>query len=747
MIAKYALTLDDYLEAQRAYRLRMSRKRRLFRNLAGLALLTAILGTYVRLSGYGWLGNTLYLVAAFLLIEQAVLWRVRSASVYRATASLREPVELTIEESNLICKTSAGAEEIRWANIVACHETKNLFLLQLDTKALLTVPKRAFSAGGLLLFKELRQKELVVRTTRENPDSFLLKFAVAWGFLALAVMTLCIGYVHTFLMRLPRAPQPAQRSGSKIEPATKPAPALPEELRGRGAVYLVPLGTIKSIAVPALIEDVRRRYGTALQVLLPVSPSEWARNAARKQFVAEDLVTVMKLAYPKLAADPEAVLIGLTDEDMYISGIRWHYAFSYREEERFAIISSAHLSEGEDEKPVSREVLHKRIRRMLLRDIGVLYYRLQLSNDYNSVLYEDIEDASELDDLGDGYLTTDASVRADLHIHNGDPCFILRHYTEPERDHPILGTVSDCSGYYKDANLDTVQIDLRYGLLLDQRTDFLIPDRVPLELTRVLRTQDSRDRAFGVGGNHNLNMFLVGDKWPFTWIDLILESGGRSHFRRFNWGFGYWDARYTNRDAERNEFSGSTIQWAWPGWRLNNGGEVYEFPDGGRADRPEQAALVAIKGYDGSRLTLPRDAAGNLLRAHSPSGNELIFKYDSDNRVIEVDRNNGGTFQYSYDATGHLSQVTDMDHRVTSYGYDEFGRINRIAQNGMTICTLRFGAKDRVASETLADGRTYYFHYSVFNDEAAAVNIIDSAGPTRQVGLSSVDYSVDTIRQ
>jgi YD repeat-containing protein len=723
----------------------MSRKRRLFRNLSGVALLTFILGVYVHLSGFGLLGIALYLGAVFLVVERTVLWRLRSANVYRSTARLRESVGLTIEESNLVRKTSAGAEEIRWANIAACHETKNLFLLQLDTEELLTLPKRAFSPGDQLRFKELRERELIVKTTRENPDSLLLKFAVAWGLVALLVMALCIGYLHTFLTRLPRPPQ-AALPPKPSETETKSSAARPDQLRGRGTVYLVPLGAVKSVALPALIEDIRKRYSLPLQLLPPVSPSAWARNSVRKQFVAEDLLTAMKLANPKPAADPEAMLIGLTDEDTYISGIDWQYAYSYRDEERFAIVSTAHLSEGEDDKPVPQDVLQKRVRKMLLQEIGVLYYRLQPNYDYGSIMNEDIEEASDLDDLSDEYLESDALVRADLHNKSGDPCFIVRHYTEPEREHPALGTLGGCSGYYKDRSLETVQIDLRYGLLLDQRTDFLVSDKIPLELTRVLRTQDSVDRAFGVGGNHSLNVFLVGDKWPFTWIDLIFEHGGRSHFQRSNWGVGYWDALYTNRDVAGSAFSGSTIQWAWPGWKIKRGATTYEFPDGGRADRPEQAALMAIQEHGGIRLTLTRDAAGNLLAAHSPTGKELAFQYDSRNRVIEVSQKGGGTFKYSYDSKGHLSQVTDADDRVTNYRQDEFGRISRIEQDGKTLCTLSYGGKDRVQSETMADGRTYVFRYIQGSDgRVAGVKITDTAGPTRQVRMSSVDYSIETV--
>jgi YD repeat-containing protein len=721
----------------------------LFRNFYGLSCLAAILGIYVRLSGFSRSGDVLLLIACVLLLERALLWRLRAASVYRSNATIREPVELKIEESNLVRTSAAGSEEIRWANIWACHETKNLFLLQLSSDNVEVLPKRAFSPGDIFRFQELRQKELIVKTTRENPDVVLLRFVVSWGLIAIAGMALFIGYVHNFLTQLPRTPQAGGPPvpGSQYQTVAKSEPARAADLHGRGSVYVVPLGPIKSVAVPPMLAELRNRYGLQLQLLPMIPLPPWAENTPRKQFVAEDLITAMKLAYPKLEADPLAIVIGLTDADMYISQLSWYYAFSFREEERFAVVSIAHLSESEDNKQVGADVLQKRLRKVLIRDIGILYYRLQPSHDYSSVLYRNIDEATDLDDVGDDYLESDVIVRANLHVEDGDPCFIVRHYAATERDRPDLGVVDGCNGYYKELDLETVQVDLRYGLLLDQRTDFWIADKnIPLELTRVLRTQDSRSRAFGIGGNHNLNVFLVGDKWPFTWIDLVLEHGGRAHFRRSNWGFGYWDARYTNRDANGSKFAGSTIDWAWPGWTLKNSGMTYEFPDPDGSSRPEQAALVGIKAYNGNRLALVRDPAGNLLRARLPDQSELAFTYDSANRVIAIYKRSGGHFEYSYDSQGHLARVKDADQRVTEYGYDESGRMNRIVQNGKEVCTLKYDGSDRVKVETLGTGRTYLFEYSLDNrGQISRVDITDSNGLVRRVRISDVEYTFDEL--
>ena len=306
VIVQYALSLDEYLESQHAFRMRMANDRLLFRNLYGLACLATLLGINSRLSGSTLLGHVLFIVAAGLLLERAILWRLRAGARYRNISALREPIGLRIEESNLIRTSSTGTEEIRWANILACHETCKVFLLRLGPEQLLTVPKRAFSPGDLFHFKELRHKELIVRTTCQNSDIILLKFAVSWALIALAVISLFIGYVHNFLTQIPGARRTAISSGANIPMAEKSPPATREELLGRGMMYLVPLGNVRNVSIPTLIEDFRKRYGLELRQLPSISPPSWAWNPARHQHAAEDLITAMKLAYPKLAVDPRA---------------------------------------------------------------------------------------------------------------------------------------------------------------------------------------------------------------------------------------------------------------------------------------------------------------------------------------------------------------------------------------------------------------------------------------------------------
>jgi predicted Zn-dependent protease len=450
VILKYALTSEEYVESRRAYRIWMARRRLLFRNLYVLAALSIVAATRLLFSGTKWWALLLYIAGLGLILERALLWRLRAERSPRGPVQSGEPIELGADGDSVGWNSPSGRGDVRWANIEGCHETRNLVLLQIPSGDALAIPKRAFSPGEYSRFKELLRKELIVKITRESSDALLLKFVVTWGVVAIFVMALGVGYLHNFLMRLPRAPQPnRQGRATTINRPDKSPTASPGQLRGRGSVYLVPVGPTKSgSSLATLVKDYSRKYKTSIALLPSIPLPRWGENAARKQYVAEDLITAMQAGYPKLAAAPEAILIGVTDADMYISALKWDYAFSYRDEERFAIISTAHLAEDEDGKTQGDDVMERRLRKVLARDVGSLHFRLQPSQDFRSIMYESLGDAAELDDLGDDYLESDVEVRADLHVEQGDPCFVLREYTQPERAHPEHGAVRNHAGRF-----------------------------------------------------------------------------------------------------------------------------------------------------------------------------------------------------------------------------------------------------------------------------------------------------------
>lgn len=172
-----------------------------------------------------------------------------------------------------------------------------------------------------------------------------------------------------------------------------------KSLKGEGRIYFVPLGDFPPDKVQGLRTYYRQKYGLSIETLARLPLEASAFNTERQQLIAEEIVALMKRARPELVADPDAILIGLTGEDMYIDHYDWQFTFSWRQQGRYAVVSDARMSPGR----ASEELSESRLRKMTTKNIGILYYRLAQSNDPRSVLYKGIDGLRELDRMGEDF--------------------------------------------------------------------------------------------------------------------------------------------------------------------------------------------------------------------------------------------------------------------------------------------------------------------------------------------------------
>jgi predicted Zn-dependent protease len=199
----------------------------------------------------------------------------------------------------------------------------------------------------------------------------------------IAILTLCLLSITGCIAR--RAYVPVSR----------------EELKGSGKIYFVPLGDFSTSAVQDLVNYYKNKYGIAIETLPSVPLEPAAIDTDRHQLVAEAAVDGMNRANPNLVNDPAAILIGLTRADMYIAQYDWRFTFSWRQERKYAVVSDARMSLGA--KAVPAEKLASRLRKMVTKNIGVLYFHLPQSNDPRSVLYKNVGGISELDYMGEEF--------------------------------------------------------------------------------------------------------------------------------------------------------------------------------------------------------------------------------------------------------------------------------------------------------------------------------------------------------
>jgi len=158
------------------------------------------------------------------------------------------------------------------------------------------------------------------------------------------------------------------------------------------AVYLAPIGDFPREEADALVAHYLEKFNLTIEVLPSVPVPDWAVDAGRGQLIAERLIDAIA-ANEVVAEDPEAVVIGLTNVDMYIAAKDWNYAYGLRSRGTFAVVSSARMGDGFADG--ARQ--HQRLRKMVTKNIGILYYGLGVSDDPRSVLYRDILGPQDLD--------------------------------------------------------------------------------------------------------------------------------------------------------------------------------------------------------------------------------------------------------------------------------------------------------------------------------------------------------------
>jgi Zn-dependent protease with chaperone function/predicted Zn-dependent protease len=177
----------------------------------------------------------------------------------------------------------------------------------------------------------------------------------------------------------------------------------PRTLGGVGRVYFVPVGEFPAASVEHLLAYYREKYGLVIEALAAVPLEAAAVDLLRQQLVAEELVALVKRHHPGLAEDPEAILIGLTSYDMYIREYTWQFAFAWRQDGRFAAISSARMDPENFGDPPDPDLLHIRLRKVVTKTIGILHYRLPQRSDRRSVMYGPILGLDDLDSVGEEF--------------------------------------------------------------------------------------------------------------------------------------------------------------------------------------------------------------------------------------------------------------------------------------------------------------------------------------------------------
>jgi RHS repeat-associated protein len=301
------------------------------------------------------------------------------------------------------------------------------------------------------------------------------------------------------------------------------------------------------------------------------------------------------------------------------------------------------------------------------------------------------------------------------------------------------GPVCDCGGS------DGDPVNLSTGLFVLNSTDLVLPDTLPLSITRTYRPGDSGSYSFGIGATCQFDVSLF-DAMPggqrYIEVYLILPDGGRIRYDRISPGTSFIDAVFENATAP-TRFYKSHISWNGTGWDLTlKDGTVLSFPDAFNNQQYRTGLVKGIRDRYGNRLLLNRDGNTNLTRLTSLNGRWIDFTYDGSYRITQARDNSGRAVNYTYDASGRLWKVTDPAGGVTEYTYDSSHRMLTIKDaRGIVYLTNQYDSNGRVIQQTQADNTTYQFAYTLDgNGKVTQTDVTDPRGNHRIATFNSSGY-------
>lgn len=172
---------------------------------------------------------------------------------------------------------------------------------------------------------------------------------------------------------------------------------------GPKTIYLVPIGKFSAVPMDELKTYYHDRFGISVEALPLLPFDQTTYDPDRQQLIAEELIEQIKRGCPEQAQDENAIVIGLTDGDMYLRQMEWQFGFNYRADERFAVVSCARMDPINFGKPANAKLLSSRARKMLTKNIGIMYFKKPASTNPKSVLYNNILGLEDLDRMGEEF--------------------------------------------------------------------------------------------------------------------------------------------------------------------------------------------------------------------------------------------------------------------------------------------------------------------------------------------------------
>ena len=263
------------------------------------------------------------------------------------------------------------------------------------------------------------------------------------------------------------------------------------------------------------------------------------------------------------------------------------------------------------------------------------------------------------------------------------------------------------SGFGPNHNLSAPKaldpVDLTNGLFTIEKTDLVLPGRLPVVISRSYSPFDQTRLLFPTSN--------LSDGWHFSLDILHVPLGVRAPFKahrlylpgnvRMDMAL-QPDGTYRNLRTPFLAGAVMTSQGQNKAELTFKDGTIWRFADG---------ALIEQEDRNGNRIRVERNGR-TIIRVIDSVGRILKFSTDAMGRVNEIRDPIGRTVKYAYDINGRLSVVTDPAGGTTQYTYDPAGRITSMTDaRNITFLQNFYGSSGRVLRQVTADGAESFIRY------------------------------------
>ncbi len=176
-----------------------------------------------------------------------------------------------------------------------------------------------------------------------------------------------------------------------------PKPLATEELHGSGRIIFIPTNDFPISILVQFAAFFHKTYQLNIHISAPLRLPSSTFDVEREQYIAELILAETKRHLSSSSSDGRVIPIIFTDQDMYIQKYNWQYAFGFRQN-HMAVVSTARMDYGLLHLwTASQETQNSRLRKMVTKNIGALYYQLPFSDNCQSAMYGHVGGPQELD--------------------------------------------------------------------------------------------------------------------------------------------------------------------------------------------------------------------------------------------------------------------------------------------------------------------------------------------------------------